>query len=42
MGDLPFTNSSNKKIYKNLKFKPKTSLKIGVKKFLDWYKTYNK
>jgi len=42
MGDLPFTNSSNKKISENLKFKPKTSLKIGVKKFLDWYKTYNK
>ena len=39
-GDVPFTFSNSRKLYDKISFKPSTSVKIGVKKFIDWYKIY--
>ncbi len=42
IGDLPFTNSSNKKVFKELKYIPKVDLNTGIKNFVRWYKEYHK
>lgn len=42
IGDLPFTNSSNKKVFKDLKYKPKIDLDTGIENFVKWYKEYHK
>ena len=39
-GDVHKTHSSITKISKNLGYKPKTNIKYGIKKFLDWYFNY--
>jgi len=39
-GDIKNTYADNDKINKWINFKPKTSLKIGIKNFVFWYKTY--
>ncbi len=41
-GDVYKTHASITKLYKLINFKPKTSTKTGIKKFLDWYNQYYK
>ena len=41
-GDIIKTHSSIKKISKYYGYRPKTSYKKGIKKFIDWFKYYNK
>ena len=41
-GDVPNTFASTKRLTKFIKFKPQTDIKVGVKKFIDWYLTYYK
>ena len=38
-GDIGSTFAS-KKLFKVIKFSPKTSIKLGIKKFIDWYLDY--
>ena len=40
-GDVQETFSNIKKISK-FGYKPKTDVKIGIKKFIEWYKSYYK
>ena len=42
IGDVSFTNSSSKEIYKILKIKPKVGLSIGIDQFLKWYNSKGK
>ncbi len=39
-GDIGSTFASKKKLYKVIKFSPKTSIKLGIKKFINWYLDY--
>ena len=39
-GDIEGTEAKVDSLYNWIKFTPKTSLKDGIKKFIDWYKTY--
>jgi len=39
-GDVPETYSDIEKTKKMLGFNPKTSIKTGIRKFIDWYRTY--
>ena len=41
-GDVIKTHASLKKIRKLFNYKPKTNLKIGIKKYLDWYTNFIK
>ena len=41
-GDIEKTFANINKIKKELNYKPKTNVKIGVKKFIDWFKYYYK
>ncbi len=41
-GDIGSTFASKKKLYKKIKFVPKTSIKQGIKKFINWYLDYYK
>ena len=41
-GDVYKTHASVLKLYKKIKFKPKTSINIGIKNFIKWYKDYYK
>ena len=40
-GDVRHTYANIKESKKDLKFKPKTSLKEGLEKFVTWYKNYH-
>ena len=40
-GDVRYTYANIKESKKDLKFKPKTSLKEGLEKFVTWYKNYH-
>ena len=40
-GDIKQTLADTKKIKKLTKYKPKTSIKVGVNKFVEWYLSYN-
>ncbi|MFL2731879.1 MAG: NAD-dependent epimerase/dehydratase family protein [Gammaproteobacteria bacterium] len=40
MGDVKKTVSNIRKIEKHYGFSPKTSIKEGIKSFIDWYKSY--
>ena len=42
LGDVPKTHSSTKKIQSWIGFKPKTTIKFGIKKFVEWYVQYYK
>tara|TARA_B100000029_G_scaffold512918_1_gene610896 strand:- start:86 stop:1054 length:969 start_codon:yes stop_codon:yes gene_type:complete len=42
LGDVRHTYANIKESKKDLKFKPKTNLNDGLKKFVDWYKEYHK
>ena len=39
-GDIEATTSDMKHTYKLTKIKKKTSIKVGVKKFIDWFLEY--
>jgi len=39
-GDVPATWADVEDLEKNLNYKPKTSVKFGIKNFIDWYKQY--
>ncbi len=39
-GEVKITRSNMNYFYKKFKYKPKTSLREGVKKFINWYKSY--
>ena len=41
-GDVKDTYADNTKIQNWLNFKPNIEISSGVKKFIDWYKTYYK
>jgi UDP-glucuronate 4-epimerase len=41
-GDVPETYSDIEKTKKMLGFNPKTSIKTGIRKFIDWYRKYYK
>ena len=36
-GDILKTHGSSKKLSKITKFKPKTNIEEGIKKFINWY-----
>ena len=39
-GDIGSTFASKQKLFKVIKFSPKTSIKLGIKKFINWYLNY--
>ena len=41
LGDVRHTYANIKESRKDLKFKPKTNLKEGLKEFVTWYKNYH-
>jgi UDP-glucuronate 4-epimerase len=41
-GDIRKTFSDNSKIKKLIKWKPRTTLHVGIKKFIDWFESYYK
>ena len=40
-GDVPDTYADVDDLVKEFDYKPATSIKLGVKNFVEWYKTYN-
>ena len=40
LGDVKATLSNNNDLKSSVKFNPKTNIKIGIKKFIDWYKSF--
>ena len=42
MGDVIKTQACNDKIKSIIKFAPKTNLKIGLEKYIIWFKQYYK
>lgn len=38
--DVKITHSNSKKLYSLIKSKPNTDYKLGIKKFIEWYKKY--
>ena len=41
-GDVEVTYSSTELLRKLIKYEPKTSIDLGIKKFIEWYKYYYK
>ncbi len=41
-GDVPATESDCSQLYEWIGFKPNTSIEVGVKKFIEWYKNFYK
>ena len=41
-GEVKQTHASLKKISKLIKYKPKTNIKTGIRKFVDWHNNYLK
>ena len=41
-GDVPETYANVDDLFKNIDFKPQTSIQEGVNKFIDWYLDYYK
>ncbi len=39
-GDIKITSADTSELNQWVNFKPNTSIKVGVKRFIDWYKTY--
>jgi UDP-glucuronate 4-epimerase len=39
-GDVKETSADTSELNRWVNFKPNTSIKEGVKQFVDWYKTY--
>ena len=40
LGDVPATESDSNELESWINFKPNTSIKYGVKKFIKWYKDF--
>ena len=40
LGDVFKTHASSYNLYQKIRYKPKMSLKLGIKKFVKWYKNY--
>ena len=40
IGDVKSTYSNSSELYKYIKFKPKTKIEDGLKKYVEWYKNY--
>ena len=40
LGDVKATLSNNNDLKSSIKFNPKTNIKFGIKKFIDWYKSF--
>ena len=40
LGDVKATLSNNNKLKSSVKFNPKTNIKVGIRKFIDWYKRF--
>jgi len=40
LGDVKATLSNNDDLKSSVKFNPKINIKIGIKKFIDWYKSF--
>lgn len=40
LGDVKATLSNNNDLKSSVKFNPKINIKIGIKKFIDWYKSF--
>ena len=41
-GDVYKTHASVNRLYKTINYLPKTSIELGVKNFINWYKKYYK
>ena len=41
-GDVPATESDSRSLEKWIDFKPNTSVKVGISKFISWYKDFYK
>jgi nucleoside-diphosphate-sugar epimerase len=41
-GDVPVTYADTSALEKDFGFKPKTSLRLGLRKFAEWYKEFYK
>ena len=41
MGDIFKSKSDQSKLYKAINFRPRTSIKLGIQKFVNWYIDYN-
>ena len=41
-GDIGSTFANKNKLFKAIKFTPKTSVRSGIKKFINWYLDYYK
>jgi len=39
-GDVPRTEADVSDLIKDIGYKPSTSIKIGIEKFIEWYKSY--
>ena len=39
-GDVKYTHANIKKLYKIIKFYPKTKIRKGISSFVDWYNDY--
>lgn len=42
LGDVIRTSSNSDKLYNLIKYKPKTKIELGIKKYVDWFKFYYK
>jgi UDP-glucuronate 4-epimerase len=40
-GDIKITSADTSELNQWVNFRPNTSIKEGVKRFIDWYKSYN-
>ena len=41
LGDVEKTETDSNKLREIIKFSPKTDIKIGISKFVDWYIEYS-
>lgn len=39
-GDVMDTSADTEELYRDIGFKPETSVEEGVKRFVDWYKAF--
>ena len=42
LGDVIKTHSNINKLKKHSQYKPKTDIRVGISKFIEWYKDYFK
>ena len=40
MGDVQYTSANTSKLENWINYKPKTSIKVGIEKFITWYKAF--